>query len=137
MTGRSDRATADAAYAASHPGRFCGRSLLHGPRAEPECAAGAPDHASPAGTVPKTADPGATSASPHVRPGREGAAGTDAGVGTDPHGADVEVSPVEPVPGEVDLGLDRAARPQGEQTGHGRDAVEVDVGPTRHPRSLA
>ena len=91
-----------------------------------------PDHAS-AGTVPKTADPGATSARSPVSPGQEGAAGTDAGVGTDPHGSDVEVSTVEPVPGQVDLRLDRAARPQGEQTGHGRDAVEVDVSP--HPAS--
>ena len=63
----------------------------------------------------------------HVGAGQEGAAGTDAGVGTDPHRSDVQVSTVEPVSGQVDLGLDGAAVTEREQTRHGRDAVEVDV----------
>ena len=68
-----------------------------------------------------------------VGPGQQGAARPDAGLLTDRHRADVHVAAVEPVPREVDLGLDGAPGAEREQAGDGRDAVEVDV--TTHPAS--
>ena len=57
--------------------------------------------------------------------------------------ADVEVVAVDPVPGQVHLGLDRAAMAEGEHAGHRRRRVQVDAladlvaqrpGVVHHPR---
>ena len=112
----------------ARPDGSWGRSSPQGPRAAPEKGAGAPDHASPVGDVTEHRGAGGDlGARRRRRPGQQGAAGADPGVGADPHRADVQVAAVEPVPGEVDLGLDRAAAAQGEQAGDRGDAVQVDV----------
>src|SRR4029077_20842002 len=59
--------------------------------------------------------------------GAERAAGPDPGVLPDRYPADVQPVAVEPVAGEVDLGLDRAAIAQGEESGHRRARWESDV----------
>ena len=58
---------------------------------------------------------------------QQGAARTHPGVVADAHRADVQLAAVDPVAGQVDLGLDRAAGAEGEQAGDRRDAVQVDV----------
>ena len=58
---------------------------------------------------------------------QQGAARAHPRVVADPHRADVQLAAVDPVAGQVDLGLDRAAGAEGEQAGHRRDAVQVDV----------
>ena len=82
-------------------------------------------HARPAlarpGPRPVTPEPGAISARLPIRaPGKQRAAGADRGARADPDLADVQPVAVEPVPGQIDLGLDRAALAQLEHAGHRR-----------------
>ena len=81
---------------------------------------------------PNTAEPGAISApAPTSAPAHEGAPGTDPGTRANPDFADDQLAAVEPVAAEIDLRLDRTARPEAQQPGHRRSAVQVDVGPHR------
>ena len=78
--------------------------------------AGAPDHASSAGTSPKTAEPGAISApAPIDAPGSKRAASTDPGALRRPRSRPTwSTSPSIQCPLEVDLGLDGAPGAEGE-----------------------
>ena len=58
-------------------------------------------------------------------PGRQRAAGADPGARADPDLADVEDVAVDPVAGEVDLGLDRRALADRQQAGDRRQRVQV------------
>ena len=108
----------------------------------------APGHAGPDGRGtgpqlarrhrPETAEPGATSASwPTRAPGSEDAPRADAGPCADPDPAHVQHVAVEPVPAQVDLGLDRAALAEGQQPGDRRQRVQVDVAARRAHRAPA
>ncbi len=73
----------------------------HGPRADPRtCRAGAPDQNSPSGTVPNTAEPGATSASSSTElPGHSMLRAPIRAPLADPHLADPQHVAVDPVAG--------------------------------------
>ncbi len=59
--------------------------------------------------------------------GQQRRAGTDGGTGTDLDAADVDEIAVDPVTGQIDLGLDGAAVTQLEQAGDRREGVQVDA----------
>ena len=74
---------------------------------------------------------------PDPRTGQQGAPRPDGRAGADLHPAQVQHVTVQPVAGEVDLALDRAAGPEAEQAGDRRQRVQVDVGRdgrAEHPR---
>ena len=128
MAGSRPSSVAVAAYATVHARDELGRSD-QGPRAAPltRCA-GAPDQNSSSGTLPKTADPAATSASsPTDGAGAQHAARADARTPADADLAHPQQVAVDPVAGEVDLGLDGAAVAETQQPGDRGDGVQVDV----------
>ena len=99
--------------------RMAGLAGLHRGRALPVLAVlDLADHARARGDVGVLADDGA---------GQQRRARADGGVVADGDRADVEVVAVDPVPGQVDLGLDRTAVPEREHAGHRRGRVQVDA----------
>ena len=84
--------------------------------------------AGPTGTRPKTAEPGAISAPLPIRaPGSSVLRAPIVELGADAHPADAHDVAVDPVAGEVDLGLDRGAVADREHAGDRRQRVQVDV----------
>src|SRR6185437_7270678 len=90
-----------------------GRSSAHGLLALPRRVAGEPPHSCPSGTSPSTQEPDSIAAS---RP-------------MFAHVPDAQHVAVEPVPRQVDLGLDRAPGAEREHAGDRRQRVQVDVAP--------
>ena len=128
-----------------HPAGCARRcSAGHGCFALPTLTAGDPAQCWSALTSPNTAEPGATSASAaDTRAGQQRRAGTDGGAGADLDLADVHDVAVDPVPGQVDLGFDRAAVAEFEHARDRRQRVQVDAvadlgaegaGEVEHPR---
>ena len=130
--GSSDSSIAVAPYAETQAPRARRTLVDHGPRAAPLTrTAGAPDQNSPSGTVPNTADPGATSASsPTALPGQSMLRVPIRARFADADLADAEHVTVDPVAGQVDLGLDRAARCP---AGAGRSPAGRSAGRRRRP----
>ena len=104
--------------------------------APPTRSAGEPAHRWSARTRPNTADPGAISARRPIRvPGSERAARPDRRLSSDAHLADPDDVTVDPVAGQIDLGLDARAvadlqhpRDRGERV---HVDVAADLGPER------
>ena len=97
-------------------------------RALPDFTAGEPFQYWPFLTLPTTPEPGATSAFlPTTAPGSSVVRAPMVASLPTVIAADVEVVAVDPVPGQVDLGLDRAAVTQFQHPGHRRGRVQVDA----------
>lgn len=94
----------------------------------PSFPAGAPAQRWPVGICPTTAEPGATSARFPTRAGEEDAAGADHRARADLDRADLQVVPVEPVAGEVHLGLHGAAAAEFEHARDRGQGVQVHLG---------